>query len=280
MLNNKHTVSGAGLGLRRDFIEALSANFPQQVDFLEVAPENWLKQSGKAVKLFESLTAEHNFVCHGLSLSIGSPDPLDIEYIKQIKAFLDKYEILHYSEHLSFCSANGHLYDLMPIPFTTDAVDYVVDRISQVQDIIQRPLVLENVSYYTPLSTELTELEFTNQILKKSGAQLLLDVNNVYVNSINHGYDARMFIQALPSEKIIYGHVAGHYNEAENLIIDSHGADVIEQVWDLLAFAYQCHGVYPTLLERDFNIPSLNSLLTEVEYIHRLQQLAKQNDRF
>lgn len=264
-------LTGAGLGLRRDFIQALSDSFPQELDFLEVAPENWMRQTDQAVEQFSAIAQQHSFVCHGLSLSIGSPDPLDIDFVKQVKAFLDKHGILFYSEHLSFCSANGHLYDLMPIPFTSEAVDYVTQRVKQVQDILERPLVLENVSYYTPLSTELSESDFTNAILADSGAKLLLDVNNVYVNSVNHNYDPKQFIRSLPTEKIIYGHIAGHYNETTDLIIDTHGADVIEPVWALLEYAYQYHGVFPTLLERDFNIPEPKQLLTEVNKIKLIQ---------
>lgn len=269
---NKPKLTGVGLGLRRDFIDDFLPQIPDAIDFLEVAPENWMTLGGQYQNKFKQLTRANQFVCHGLSLSIGSPDPLDIQFVEQVKQFLDQHDILYYSEHLSFCSAQGHLYDLMPIPFTPEAVDYVVDRIQQVQDILKRPLLLENVSYYTPLSQAISEIEFTQQILEKSGALMLLDVNNVYVNAINHQYDAKQFIAAMPTHKIVYGHIAGHYNEAEDLIIDTHGADVIQPVWDLLNYAYQVHGVFPTLLERDFNIPSTDHLLAEVHKIKNIQQ--------
>ena len=184
---------------------------------------------------------------------------------------MDANNIALYSEHLSFCSGNGHMYDLMPIPFTEDAIKHVVSRIVQVQDIIERPLVLENVSYYIAPGQEMDELEFTKSILNESGCKMLLDVNNVYVNSINHKYDARAFINGLPSDKIVYGHIAGHYDEAEDLKVDTHGADVIEPVWALLEHAYLTHGVFPTLLERDFNIPPLSELLAEVKKIKQIQ---------
>ncbi|KMT65892.1 DUF692 domain-containing protein [Catenovulum maritimum] len=262
---------GAGLGLRRDFLDDFISQVPDSINFMEVAPENWMTLGGRYHANFSRLAQQHKFVCHGLSLSIGSPDELDEKFVQQVKSFLDEYQILYYSEHLSFCSANGHMYDLMPIPFTNQAVDYVVARIQRVQDILQRPLVLENVSYYTPLSQEISEIEFTQSILKKSGALMLLDVNNVYVNSINHNYDAKNFIAAMPSEKIVYGHIAGHYNEADDLIVDTHGADVIEPVWQLLDYAYKTHGVFPTLLERDFNIPSVADLIKEMNRIHTIQ---------
>lgn len=260
-----------GLGLRREMLDELLLEVPQQVDFMEVAPENWLKLGGKFAKQFNTLTEKNNFVCHGLSLSIGSPHPLDIEFVKSLKVFFEQHNIQYYSEHLSYCSGTGHMYDLMPIPFTKEAVKHVVSRIKQVQDILQRPLVIENVSYYAAPGQQMSELEFTNQILTQADCKLLLDVNNIYVNSINHGYDAEQFLQGLPSERIVYGHVAGHYNEAEDLIVDTHGADVIHPVWQLLDKAYQIHGVFPTLLERDFNIPAMNELTKELDVIHRLQ---------
>ena len=264
-------IYGAGLGFRREMLKELLPTLPSEVDFWEVAPENWIPLGGKYQKQFQQASSQSPFTTHGLSLSIGSSDKLDVEFVKTVKRFLDANDIALYSEHLSFCSGNGHMYDLMPVPFTEDAIKHVVSRIAQVQDIIERPLVLENVSYYLAPGQEMDELEFTSSILNESGCQMLLDVNNVYVNSINHKYDAKAFIRGLPSDKIVYGHIAGHYDEAEDLKVDTHGADVIEPVWELLEYAYLTHGVFPTLLERDFNIPPLNELLAEVKRIKQIQ---------
>lgn len=264
-------IYGAGLGFRREMLKELLPTLPSEVDFWEVAPENWIPLGGKYQKQFQQASSQSPFTTHGLSLSIGSSDKLDVEFVKTVKRFLDANDIALYSEHLSFCSGNGHMYDLMPVPFTEDAIKHVVSRIAQVQDIIERPLVLENVSYYLAPGQEMDELEFTSSILNESGCQMLLDVNNVYVNSINHKYDAKAFIKGLPSDKIVYGHIAGHYDEAEDLKVDTHGADVIEPVWELLEYAYLTHGVFPTLLERDFNIPPLNELLAEVKRIKQIQ---------
>ena len=261
-----------GLGLRREMLDELLEHVPKQIDFLEVAPENWLKLGGRFKKQFKTLTDANNFVCHGLSLSIGSPEPLDIEFIKSLKVFFDQHNIKMFSEHLSYCSGQGHMYDLMPIPFTEEAIAHVVPRIKQVQDILERPIAMENVSYYGAPGQELSELEFTTEILEQSDCKLLLDVNNIYVNSINHGYDANTFLAGLPTKRIAYGHVAGHYNEANDLIVDTHGADVIDPVWELLDKAYKVHGVFPTLLERDFNIPEINVLTKELDIIIQLQQ--------
>ena len=261
-----------GLGLRREMLDELLEHVPKQIDFLEVAPENWLKLGGRFKKQFKTLTDANNFVCHGLSLSIGSPEPLDIEFIKSLKVFFDQHNIKMFSEHLSYCSGQGHMYDLMPIPFTEEAIAHVVPRIKQVQDILERSVAMENVSYYGAPGQELSELEFTTEILEQADCKLLLDVNNIYVNSINHGYDANTFLAGLPTKRIAYGHVAGHYNEANDLIVDTHGADVIDPVWELLDKAYKVHGVFPTLLERDFNIPEINVLTKELDIIIQLQQ--------
>ncbi|GAC15009.1 HvfB family MNIO-type RiPP peptide maturase [Aliiglaciecola lipolytica] len=269
---SKRHLHGVGLGLRREMLDELLPTLPPQVDFWEVAPENWIPLGGRYQQQLTEISSRTNLVNHGLSLSIGSTDPLDFELLKDIKAFLDEHNVLIYSEHLSYCSNNGHLYDLLPISFTSEAVEHVVKRIQLVQDYLQRPLVLENVSTYAWPDKQMTELEFTLNVLEKSGCQMLLDVNNVYVNSINHAYDPIEFIKALPTEKIMYGHIAGHYDEADDLKIDTHGADVIQPVWDLLEKAYEYHGVFPTLLERDFNIPPINELLKEIEKIRNLQE--------
>jgi len=260
-----------GLGLRREMLDDFIESPPNQVDFLEVAPENWLKMGGKFGKQFKQLTDEHTFICHGLSLSLGSPEPLDTEFVKSLKSFFKTHNIKLYSEHLSYCSGSGHMYDLMPIPFTEDAIKHVADRIKQVQDILEQRIAVENVSYYAAPGQEMSEQEFTLEVLKKADCDLLLDVNNIYVNSVNHGYDAAEFLKAMPSERVVYGHVAGHYEESSSLLVDTHGANVCDPVWDLLAKAYEYHGLFPTLLERDFNIPSMTEVLSEVDTIKRLQ---------
>ncbi len=269
-------ILGSGLGLRREMLDTLLSAKPAQIDFFEVAPENWLPFGGKLQKQFRQLTEQHRFICHGLSLSIGSPEPLDLVFIRQLKQFLREHNIRLYSEHLSYCSGNGHLYDLMPIPFTEEAVSYVAKRVRQVQDILEQPLILENVSYYAAPGQQMTELDFTCAVLQEADCQLLLDVNNIYVNSVNHGYNALDFLRAMPTARIAYYHIAGHFKEADDLLIDTHGAAVIDPVWQLLAQAYALHGVKPTLLERDFNIPELNVLCDELLHIKQLQHAATQ----
>jgi len=264
-------LQGAGLGLRRALTGPFAAQLPEQVDFLEVVPENWINVGGRYGRQFREISEHYPLVAHGLSLSIGSPAPLDEHLLGQLKKFLDAHRVVAYSDHLSFCSDHGHLYDLMPIPFTPEAVRYVAERIRRVQEALDRRIAMENISYYAAPSAEMSEIEFITAVLEEADCDLLLDVNNIYVNSINHRYDAREFLTALPAERVTYFHVAGHFVEAEDLRVDTHAAPVIDPVWDLLADAYRHFGNVPTLLERDFNIPPLEELLVEVEQISRLQ---------
>jgi uncharacterized protein (UPF0276 family) len=276
MSHRKHPVTGAGLGLRRALLGPLQAHNPEivdaTIDFMEVAPENWINVGGQRREAFRYFTERYPFICHGLSLSIGGPSPLDQTFIRKLRQFMDQYQIRAYSEHLSYCTDDGHLYDLMPIPFTEEAVKYVAGRIRQVQDMLGQRMAIENVSYYAAPGAELSEIDFINAVINEADCDLLLDVNNIYVNSINHRYDPLEFLAALPAERIAYGHIAGHYNEAEDLIVDTHGANIIGDVWELLDKAYELFGVFPTLLERDFNIPPVVELFGEVQKIRDIQE--------
>ncbi|MBD3668559.1 MAG: DUF692 domain-containing protein [Kangiella sp.] len=275
-MKQQKLITGAGLGLRRDFLGEYEALDQSVVDFMEVAPENWIPYGGRLKDQFKRYAERFPFVIHGLSLSIGGPTPLDTDFVKQVAEFIKTYDIQCYSEHLSYCSDDGHMYDLMPIPFTEEAVHYVAKRIQQVQDIIGQQIAMENVSYYAAPGQEMSELEFLLAVLEEADCKLLLDVNNIYVNSINHKYNPEQFLKALPKERIAYGHIAGHYDEAEDLKVDTHGSDVKPEVWNLLDLAYEQFGVFPTLLERDFNIPSMARLLKEVEQIKALQNKYQQ----
>lgn len=267
----KYPVQGAGLGLRRALMSPLADVPEHKIDFMEVAPENWIGVGGRLGKSFRSFTEKYDFVCHGLSLSIGSPAPLDEDFVRQVKQFIDEHGIKAYSEHLSYCSDQGHMYDLMPIPFTDQAVKYVSERIQRVQDIIGQRLIIENVSAYAEPGKEMEEAEFVRAVIETADCDLLLDVNNVYVNSVNHGTDAMAFVKAMPTERIKYLHVAGHFDEADDLLVDTHGMEVKDIVWDVLAETYKIHGVIPTLLERDFNFPAIGELVAEVDQIRSLQ---------
>ena len=271
-------VQGAGLGLRRALMQPLQdyqAGEFLPPDFYEVAPENWIPVGGALKRRFDAFAERTPLVSHGLSLSLGGPAPLDFSLLADIRDFLQRYQVRCYSEHLSYCSDDGHLYDLMPIPFTEQAVRYVAARIRQVQNFLGQRIAVEHVSYYAAPQQEMAEIDFINAVLEEADCGLLLDVNNLWVNSINHNYDARAFLHALPLQRVMYCHIAGHYDEAPDLKIDTHGSAVIEPVWQLLAEACAGQPMMPVLLERDFNFPSLSVLLAEVERIRQLQHAAR-----
>jgi uncharacterized protein (UPF0276 family) len=273
---NLAPVVGAGLGLRRALLGPLQAADPQGWDFFEVAPENWINIGGRLGRQFRALSERHPLVCHGLSLSLGGPDPLDETFIHRMRRFFDEHGVRCYSEHLSYCTDGAHLYDLMPIPFTAEAVRHVASRIRRVQEILGRRIAIENVSFYAAPGAQMSEIEFINGVLAEADCELLVDVNNIYVNSVNHRYDAAAFLDQLPAERVAYLHVAGHYREAPDLIVDTHGSPVIDPVWALLERAYERFGPKPTLLERDFNFPPMSELLAEVATIRSMQARHRQ----
>ena len=243
------------------------------IDFVEVAPENWINVGGRMGKHFRQLAERYPVYLHGLSLNIGGTAPLDEDLVLSIKAFMQEFSCPIYSEHLTYCGDGGHLYDLMPIPFTEEAVHHVAQRVKRVQELLETRIALENASYYyTPPASQMSESEFINAVLSQADCDLLLDVNNICVNSINHRYDPYAFLASLPLSRARYIHIAGHFEEAEDLRVDTHGADVIDPVWDLLKAAYQHCGILPTLLERDFNFPPIEQLVAEVDKIRRIQR--------
>jgi len=266
-------IHGAGLGLRRELLAALQAGVPDAIRFFELAPENWIDLGGAAGRSLRQFTERYPVVCHGLSLSLGGSLPLDEMFLTRVRKFMRAHGMRLYTEHLSYTTDDGQLYDLLPIPFTADAVQHVAARIRRAQDILDTRIAIENASFYVaaPIG-EMSELEFVNAVLEEADCWLHLDVNNTYVNSVNFRYDPVEFMRGLPAERLVYMHVAGHYREAEDLAIDTHGEDVIDPVWALLDTAYELLGPQPTLLERDFNIPPLDQLAGEVERIASIQR--------
>ena len=269
---------GAGLGLRRAHMGPLTDHTDHRLNFLEVAPENWMGIGGTLGKQFNYFAERYPIMLHGLSLNLGGIAPLDETFLHQVKKFMQQHDINCYSEHLSYSADSGHLYDLMPIPFTEEAVKHVAARIRQTQDILQQRIAIENISYYAAPGQQMQEIEFINAVIETADCDLLLDVNNIYVNSINHNYDARKFLRQLPGDRISYIHIAGHYVEDEDLLIDTHGAPVVDTVWKLLETTYELFGVKPTLLERDFNLPPLEEMLDEIQTIHSYQEKWNHNE--
>ena len=253
-------------------VKEFESGIPEEIDFFELAPQNWIGLGGRLGRHLKEISQERPLIAHGLSLSIGGPTALDEDLVHAIKDFINTYEIELYSEHLSYTNDGGQLYDLLPMPFTEEAVHYTADRVKRVQDIMESRISLENVSYYLSPKNDLSEGQFITAVIEEADCGLLLDVNNVYVNSVNHGYNPIEYIQELPLDRVTYVHIAGHYVEDDGLIIDTHGSDVVSPVWDLLTLTYQLLGNIPTLLERDFNIPSLNKMMNEITLIKTYQK--------
>lgn len=293
-------ITGSGLGYRRDLADGfLNLEDNNLVNFMEVSPENWIKMGGQARYYFERVVEKIPLAIHGLSLSLGGQSPLDFELLKNIKKMMKQYNCHFFSDHLSYCESDGHLYDLLPMPFTEEAVKHVANRIKQVQDFLQIQISLENTSYYwhSPLAT-MNEVEFLNAIAQEADCGIHLDVNNIYVNAVNHGLlDPFVFIDCVDKKRVNYIHIAGHdaehnaareicspttdsfnlikgqYRHLPSLLIDTHGETVQKTVWDLLEYTYlHLPHIPPTLLERDFNFPPFADLLKEVEHIAALQQ--------
>ena len=268
-----------GLGLRRELLDDLQSSGCAEIDFLEIAPENWMAMGGRWARLIRAFSERYPLICHGLSLDLGGMRPLDVGLLRQIRTFMHEHNVGLYTEHLSWCGDDGHLYDLLPMPLTGEAVRWMAQRIRQAQDILGQRIGVENPSYYAaPPGAEMSEAEFIHAVVTEADCWLHLDVNNVYVNSRNFGFDAHAFLQTLPLERVCYIHVAGHHVEADGLHIDTHGAAVIDPVWSLLDAAYRRSGIVPTCLERDTGIPPLAELLPELAHIRAQQcdQLALQ----
>lgn len=262
---------GVGLGFRTEIAEETLALDNNAIAFLELAPENWMQLGGRHRQLLQRVMEKFPITCHGLSLSLGSPEPLDWDFIKQLKIFFKEFPIQLYSEHLSYCKCgNAHLYDLLPIPFTDEAVSHVVSRIKQVQDFLEIKIAIENVSYYCPIHPEMQESEFLSRVVNESGCNLLLDVNNVYVNAFNHRYDPYEFLKKIPLDKVAYIHIAGHEKVAPDLIIDTHGDPIIDPVFQLFEWTAQHVSPVPVLLERDFNFDDFEGLIAEVGMLNKI----------
>ena len=265
-------IKGCGLGLRSDFLLDLKNN-DFSPDFWEITPENWMHMPKIVEEAFEEAVFSKPTVAHGLSLSIGSADKLNKKFVKQIKTFLDRYNIEHYSEHLSFSSLDGNQsYELLPLPMTKKMVSIISDRVKEVEDIIQRNLILENATYYLVPYSEMAEVDFINEVLDKSGAKMLLDVNNVFVNASNHSFKSRRFIDEIDKSKVAYMHIAGHYHDNEfDMKIDSHGMPVCSGVWKLLEYTLKQLDA-PIMIERDNNIPPLLELQSEYNQMKDIVQ--------
>lgn len=263
---------GVGLGLRREHYGSLLRALPTEIQWFEVAPENYMEIGGKVYRDFCELAERVPVVAHSVSMSLGSLDPLNKVFLKQLKKFLRTHRIPLASDHICFSSYRGVQFDdLVPLPFTWEAVRHISRRIRQVQDFLEVPYAVENISYYVPVgASEMTEWDFVRAVVEESGAGLLLDVNNIYVNSVNFGFDPAVYLKAMPLEKIAYVHIAGHYRKRKDFILDTHGSEIVTPVWRILDALAAMTPVRGIMIERDANIPPLEEILDEVRHIQKI----------
>ena len=256
---------GFGLGLRPTHYEALLGEHRGAVDWLEALTENYLGLGGQPLRHLERLREHYPLALHGVSLSIGSSDELDVGYLQQLRALAERFDVRWISDHLCWTGVDGiNMHDLLPVPFTAEALDHIASRIERVQEILGRRILIENVSsYLTFAQDEMSEHEFIRELVRRSDCLLLLDVNNVYVSSVNHGFDALAYLDALPAERIRQIHLAGHSRRGAYLV-DTHDAPVPEPVWTLYREAIRRFGSVATMIERDDNIPPLDELISEL----------------
>lgn len=261
-----------GLGLRTAHYEEIASNRPA-VDWFEILTENYLVDGGRPMQWLDRIRADYPLVMHGVSLSIGSVDPLDFEYLSAVKRLAQRISPRWISDHLCWTGiASKNLHDLLPLPYTESAVRHVAERVQRVQDFLGRRILLENVSSYVEFAgAELSEWEFLAEVAQRSDCHILLDVNNVYVSAFNHGFDAQAYLAGIPVERVQQIHLAGHSN-CGDYIIDTHDAPVIDPVWALYAKAIERFGAVPTMIERDDRIPPLADLLAELDRARRVAE--------
>jgi len=273
-------VTGIGIGLRYDLAVELLERRPRTVSWVEIHPENYVDRGGRYQEMLELARRDWPVITHGLSTCLGAVEPFDAGYLAQLGAFLRELEIPWHSEHLCLGEAGDRFFhDLLPLPFTEEAAALASQRLIEVRDAIRAPLALENVSYYAPQGTNgLAEVDFVVEVLERADAKLLLDVNNIYVNSRNFGFDPKAYIDKIPRARVVQIHVAGHHVRDDGLRIDTHGEPIPDDVYDLLGYALQRVGAVPVLLERDNNIPPLDELLSEVDTLWSIYRKATEDN--
>lgn len=261
---------GFGLGLRTEHYNTILEEKPA-LDWLEILTENYLVPGGKPLYYLDKIRELYPMMMHGVSLSIGSLDPLDWEYLRMVKELSQRIEAKWISDHLCWTGIQGkNNHDLLPLPYTQEAIRHIVNRIRQVQDFLGQRILIENVSsYLTYQQSEMTEWEFLTEISQKSDCLILLDVNNIYVSSVNHEFNPLEYIAGIPIDRVFQIHLAGH-EQAENYIVDTHDHDIIPAVWDLYAATLRRFGLISTMIERDDNIPPLCAMLEELNYARQI----------
>lgn len=262
---------GFGLGLRTEHYQDILDNKPKQIDWFEVLSENYMVEGGKPLYYLDAIRQDYPMVMHGVSMSIGSTDPLNYDYLKQLKRLISRVEPLWISDHLCWTGVEQkNMHDLLPLPYTEAAVTHLVDRISEVQDYLGMQMLIENLSSYITYSDNaMSEWEFLSAIAEKADCNILLDVNNIYVSSFNHHFDPIDYLEGVPKQRVWQHHIAGHSNNG-NLIIDTHDQDIIDPVWNLYEEVAKRFGPVSTMIERDGNIPPLQQVIEELEHARRI----------
>jgi uncharacterized protein (UPF0276 family) len=260
-------VRGVGLGLRWALAENIIERPPPELAFIEVAPENYMRRGGLYPASLSACAARWPIVTHGLTMSLGGVDPIAPDYLTTLAAFARELKTPWHSDHLCFTVSRGRMtHELLPLPFTAEAAEHVAVRVMRAQDALGVPMAVENISYYAhPGAPEMDEADFASAVVKRAGCALLLDVNNVFVNAKNHGFDARAMIAKMPLDRVVQMHIAGHDTSDPALILDTHAEAVRDDVYDLLAFALKKTGSVPVLLERDDNFPPWDELCAEIK---------------
>jgi uncharacterized protein (UPF0276 family) len=269
---NSRPYLGYGLGLRKEHYETVLAERPA-VDWFEIISENYMVEGGKPLDYLSRIREHYPMVMHGVSLSIGSTEPLDFDYLKRLKALIQRVQPAWFSDHLCWTGVHGvNLHDLMPLPYTEETLQHVADRVSRVQDYMGRRMLLENVSSYVSFSaSQMSEWEFLCAVAERADCLILLDINNIHVSAFNHNFDPCSYLAAMPGERVWQIHLAGHTRE-NNLLIDTHDHPVAEPVFELYAAAVQKFGRLSTMIERDDNIPPLSELLAELERVRDIAE--------
>ena len=269
-------LTGFGLGLRTPHYEAVLSE-PHAIDWFEVITENYLVPGGKPLHYLERIRERFPLVMHGVSLSIGSTDPVDFDYLAQVRALAARIEPHWISDHLCWTGVDGrNLHDLLPLPYTEEALTSVVARIGQIQDALGRRILLENVSSYLAFhESDMSEWDFLREVAQRADCAILLDINNIYVSSVNHGFDALTYLRAMPKDRVRQLHLAGHSDLGGHLI-DTHDHPIVEPVWNLYGAAVAQFGAVPTMIERDDNIPALSELVAELQIARDLSRRSNQ----
>jgi uncharacterized protein (UPF0276 family) len=274
-----NSIQGFGVGLRTEHYATFESEAQTRVDWLEIISENYMLPGGLPLWHLDRIRRDFPMVMHGVSLNLGGNAPLNLDYLRDLRNLIQRVQPAWVSDHLCWTGVNGlNMHDLLPVPYTQASLQHICDRIGRVQDFLGRRLVIENPSTYVAFaSDEMSEWEFVGEMLRRADCELLLDVNNVYVSSVNHGFDPQQYIDAIPAARVRQIHLAGHETR-DGYLVDTHDHPVCEAVWQLYDYTVRHCGPVPTMIERDDNIPALHELLDELDQARQIQAHVLSNE--